>query len=90
MCGPLVMVAAHRLGRRGPQASLLHSTWNLTGPGIEPLSSALEGGFLSSMPSGKSKTIELLKITRVPHTHFFKRGKHNAHFIVEKTDIQRK
>ena len=28
--------------------------WNLPGPGIEPTSPALAGGFLSSVPLGKS------------------------------------
>ena len=28
--------------------------WNLPGPGIEPVSSTLAGGFLSTVPPGKS------------------------------------
>ena len=29
-------------------------TWNLPGQGVEPVSPALEGGFLSTAPPGKS------------------------------------
>ena len=32
----------------------LHSTWNLSGPGIRTLSPALAGGFLSIVPPEKS------------------------------------
>ena len=30
-----------------------HCMWNPLGPGIEPMSPALAGGFLSTAPSGK-------------------------------------
>ena len=33
---------------------LLHGMWNLPGPGIEPVSRALAGGFLPTVPPGKS------------------------------------
>ena len=36
-----------------PWAWLLHSMWNLPRPGIEPVSSALAGGFLATGPPGK-------------------------------------
>ena len=36
-----------RLRSCGARASLLGSTWNLLGPGIEPVSLALAGGFLN-------------------------------------------
>ena len=29
--------------------------WDLPGPGIEPVSSALAGGFLTTVPPGKSQ-----------------------------------
>ena len=29
--------------------------WNLPGPGIEPMSPALAGGFLTTVPPGKSQ-----------------------------------
>ena len=40
----------------GLQALVSHGMWNLHGPGIEPMSPALAGGFLSTVPPGKSKT----------------------------------
>ena len=38
----------------GVHAWLLHDMWNLPGPGIELMSSALAGRFLSTEPPGKS------------------------------------
>ena len=38
----------------GAQAQLPHSMWNLPGPGIEPVSPALAGRFLTTGPPGKS------------------------------------
>ena len=35
--------------------------WDLPGPGIEPVSPTLAGGFLTTAPPGKSKTKALLK-----------------------------
>ena len=32
--------------------------WDLPGPGIEPVSPALAGGFLTTAPQGKSSSIE--------------------------------
>ena len=43
-----------RLSSCGARAYLLCSMWNLPGPGIEPVSPALAGGFLTTVPSGKS------------------------------------
>ena len=34
-----------------------HDMWNLPGPGIEPVSSALAGGFLTMRPPGKSPSL---------------------------------
>ena len=42
-----------RLSSCGAQALLLSSTWDLPGPGIEPVSPALAGGFLTNVPPGK-------------------------------------
>ena len=60
--------------------------WNLPGPGIEPISSALAGGFLTTGPPGKSRTFILkktsyilnkLKDTQCLHFFFFEsRTKH--------------
>ena len=44
----------HRLSSWGAQAQLLHSMWDLPGPGREPVSPALAGGFLATAPPGKS------------------------------------
>ena len=42
-----------RLSSCGTQAQLLHSMWDLPGPGLEPMSPALAGGFLTTAPQGK-------------------------------------
>ena len=42
-----------RLSSCGAQAQLLHSMWDLPGPGLEPMSPALAGGFLTTAPPGK-------------------------------------
>ena len=43
-----------RLSSCGARASLLCSMWDLPGPGLEPVSPALAGGFLTTAPPGKS------------------------------------
>ena len=43
-----------RLSSCGAQAQLLHSMWDLPGPGIKPMSPALAGGFLTTAPPRKS------------------------------------
>ena len=85
-CGTRASVVVHRLSscglrtlerrlsRCGARAQLLSSMWDLPGPGLEPVSSALAGRFLTSAPPGivlhknlkwfrdlnvKSKTIKL-------------------------------
>ena len=42
-----------RLSSCGAQAQLLHSMWDLPGPGLKPVSPALAGGFLTTVPPGK-------------------------------------
>ena len=44
-----------RLSYCGAQALLLRGVWDLPGQGIEPVSSALAGGFLTPAPPGKSQ-----------------------------------
>ena len=44
----------HRLSSCGPWAYLLCRTWDLPRAGIEPVSPALAGGILSTVPPGKS------------------------------------
>ena len=59
---PLTIVASpvveHRLQTRrlsncGSRAQLLHGMWNLLGPGLELVSSALAGGLSTTVPPGK-------------------------------------
>ena len=42
----------HRLSSCGTQAQLLCSMWDLPGPGLQPMSPALAGGFLTTAPPG--------------------------------------
>ena len=52
-----------RLSSCGVQAELLCGMWDLPGPGLEPVSTALAGGVLTSAPPGK------------PHKTFLKGNK---------------
>ena len=36
--------------------------WDLPGPGLEPVSPALEGGFLTTVPPGKSQKFKLFNM----------------------------
>ena len=63
---PLTIVASlaaeHRLQTRrlsscGSWAQLLRGMWDPPRPGLEPVSPALAGGFLTTVPPGKSQTI---------------------------------
>ena len=47
------VVVACGLSSRGAQAYLLRGTWDLPGPGLEPVFPALAGGFLTTVPPGK-------------------------------------
>ena len=49
----------HRLSSCGTWAQLLCGMWDLPGPGIEPMSPALAGGFLTTVPPGKSYHVTL-------------------------------
>ena len=42
-----------RLSNCGSRAQLLRGMWDLPRPGLEPVSSALAGGFLTTAPPGK-------------------------------------
>ena len=48
------VVVARRLSSCDAWAQLLRDMWDLPGPGHEPVSSALTGGFLTTAPPGKS------------------------------------
>ena len=47
------VVVARGLSSCGARASLLRGMWDLPGPGLEPVSPALAGGFLTTAPPGK-------------------------------------
>ena len=62
VCGPLTiaasLVAEHRLQTRrlsscGSRTQLLRGMWDLTRPGLEPVSPALAGRFSTTAPPGK-------------------------------------
>ena len=46
-------VVAHGLSSCGAWAELLHGMWDLPRPGLEPVSPALAGGFLTTAPPRK-------------------------------------
>ena len=56
-CGGLSCCRAwaleHRLSNCGTQAQMLRGMWDLLGPGLEPVSPALAGGLLTTVPPGK-------------------------------------
>ena len=49
-----------RLSSCGAQAQLLRGMWDLPRPGLEPVSPALAGGFLTTAPPGKSQKWDFL------------------------------
>ena len=51
------VVVAHGLSSCGAWALLFCGMWDLPGPGIEPMSPALAGRFLTTAPPGKSQGI---------------------------------
>ena len=48
-----VRALERRLSRCGAPGYLLRGMWDLPGPGLEPASPALVGGFLTTVPPGK-------------------------------------
>ena len=50
-CGLLAL--EHRVSNCGTRAQLLRGMWDLPGPGIEPVSPAMAGGFSTTAPPGK-------------------------------------
>ena len=51
-----------RLSSCGTWAQLFHGMWDLPGPGLEPMSPPLAGGFLTTAPPGKSHTYFLRRL----------------------------
>ena len=49
-----------RLSSCGAWAELLPGMWDLPGPGLEPVSPALAGGFLTTASPGKSPRISFI------------------------------
>ena len=47
------VAVAHTLSSCGTLDSLLRGMWDLCGPGLEPVSPPLAGGFLTTVPPGK-------------------------------------
>ena len=52
-----------RLSSCGAQAQLLRGMWDLPGPGLEPVSPAWTGGFLTTAPPGKPYSKLLMVLT---------------------------
>ena len=59
-CGSWVL--ERRLSSCGARAQLLRGMWDLPGPGLEPVSPALAGGFLTTVPPGKPEIHVLIYI----------------------------
>ena len=62
----------HRLSCCGAGAQLLRGTWDLPGPGIEPLSPSLASGFFTTEPSAKPLMFfldQLLTVGECSHSH---------------------
>ena len=51
------VVVARGLSSCGARVLLLHGMWDLPGPGLEPMSLAVAGGFLTTAPPGKSVVV---------------------------------
>ena len=56
------VVAAHGLSSCGSWAQLLLSMWDLPGSGLESVSPALAGGFLTTAPPGKPYLSDLISV----------------------------
>ena len=55
-----------RLGSCGTETWLLRGTWDLPRPGLEPVSPALAGGFLTTALPGKSMAHFFLALNNIP------------------------
>ena len=61
----------HGLNSCGARASLLRGMWDLPGPGLEPVSPALAGGFLTTVPPEKP-TVPLLLYLQCLCSHWLR------------------
>ena len=76
-----------RLSSCGARAHLLHGMWDLPGPGLEPVSPALVGRFLTTEPPGKPSFIYSSVYLLIPNSQFippppFPFGNHKFVFYV--------
>ena len=65
----------------GSWAELLHGMWDLPRPGIEPVSPALAGGFLTTAPPGKCKKGIIVRKVPMKQFHsiiFTQGGRHSV------------
>ena len=60
----------HRLSSCGAWAQLLHGIWDLPRPGLEPMSPALAGELLTTVPPGKPEVV-FLKNTSLQKYNWF-------------------
>ena len=75
-----------RFSSCGAQALLLHSMWDLPGPGIKPMSPALAGGFLTTVPPGKSLPLVFNLPQKRDHTvNFYGFPEHHEYFKIKTT-----
>ena len=75
--GPLTVAASlvvehtlqtRRLSSCGSRAQLLHGMWDLPRPGLEPVSPALAGRFLTTAPPGKPLQNSLISCSKIDRT----------------------
>ena len=55
--------------------------WDLPGPGIEPVSSALAGGFLTTAPPGKSLPFLICMRYPILQTAYIQSAQHTESYI---------
>ena len=68
-----------RLSSCGSRAQLLHGMWDLPGPGLEPVSPALAGGFSTTAAPGRPLRVSFLLLECFKRKPFIGR---NAEFFV--------
>ena len=71
----------HRLSSCGARAELLCGIWDLPGPGLEPMSPALAGGFLTTTPPGKSLSFWMVFFEAQKFTNFMKSNLSSFSFV---------
>ena len=72
-----------RLSSCGAQAWLLCGMWDLPSPGLEPMSPALAGGFLTTVPPGKAQIYHFEVYSSVPLSTFILLCNHHHHLSPE-------